>query len=82
MTEILVVCLKQSPKALVKGLRYLDIRGHVYVIQIAAFLRSARILRIVQASGGDLPSLKLKNNRDYNLLVIIWFQVTYNRSNT
>ena len=48
------------PKELVKELADLEIRGQVETIQIIALLRSARILRRVLETWGDLLSLKLQ----------------------
>ena len=47
-------------KGLVQGLEYLKIRGRVETIQTTALLRSARILRRVLETRGDLLSLKLQ----------------------
>ena len=47
-------------KGLVQGLKDLEIRGRVETIQTTALLRSARILRRVLETWGDLFSLKLQ----------------------
>ena len=47
-------------KGLVLGLEDLEIRGRVETIQITALLRSARILRKVLKTLGDLLSFKLQ----------------------
>ena len=45
-------------KGLLKGLEDLEIRGRVETIQITALLKTARILRRVLETSGDLLSLK------------------------
>ena len=52
---IVVGALETIPKRLVKWLKDLEIRG-----QTTALLRSARILRKVLGTSGDLQSLKLQ----------------------
>ena len=47
-------------KGLMKGLDDLEIRGQVETIQTTALLRSARTLRRVLETWGDLLSLKLQ----------------------
>ena len=47
-------------EGLVKGLEDLEIRGRVETIQTTALFRSARILRRVLETWGDLLSLKLQ----------------------
>ena len=47
-------------KGLEKGLEDLEIRGREETIKTTALLRSARILRIVLETCGDLLSLKLQ----------------------
>ena len=47
-------------KELVRGLEGLEIRGRVEIIHTAALLTSARILRRVQETLGDLLSLRLQ----------------------
>ena len=47
-------------KGLLKGLEDLEVGGRVETIQITALLRTARILRQVQETWGDLLSLKLQ----------------------
>ena len=47
-------------KGLLKGLEDLEIKGQVETIQTTAFLRTARILRRVLETWGDLLSLKLQ----------------------
>ena len=47
-------------EVLIKGLEDLEIRGRVETIQTTALLRSARILRRVLETLGDLLSLKLQ----------------------
>ena len=46
-------------KGFVKGLEDLEIRREVETIQTTAFLKSAKILRRVLETRGDLLSLKL-----------------------
>ena len=47
-------------KGLLKGLEDLEVGGRVDTIQTTALLRTARILRRVLETWGDLPSLKLQ----------------------
>ena len=47
-------------KGLLKGLEDLEVGGRVETIQITALLRTARILRRVPQTWGDLLSLKLQ----------------------
>ena len=47
-------------KGLLKGLEDLEVGGRVETIQMTALLRTARILRRVLETRGDLPSLKLQ----------------------
>ena len=47
-------------KGLLKGLENLKIGGRVETIQSTVLLRTARILRRVQETWGDLLSLKLQ----------------------
>ena len=47
-------------KGLLKGLDDLEVGGQVETIQMTALLRTARILRRVLESWGDLLSLKLQ----------------------
>ena len=62
MTAISVVIgnLGTVKKGLVNGLEDLKIWGRVYTIQTTALLRSARILRRVKETLGDLLSLNGK----------------------
>ena len=46
-------------KVLLKGLEGLEVVGRVETIQTTALLRTARILRRVKETWGDLLSLKL-----------------------
>ena len=57
---IVIGALGSVTKGLVKGCEDLEIRRRVEIIQTAALLRSARILRRVQEIWGDLLSLKLQ----------------------
>ena len=47
-------------KGLLKGLEDLEVGGRVGTIQMTALLRTARILRRVLETWGDLLSLKLQ----------------------
>ena len=57
---IVIVALGTITKGLVLDLEDLEIRGRVEIIQTTALLRSARILRRVPKTSGDLLSLKLQ----------------------
>ena len=57
---IITGVLSTVTRGLVQGLEDLKIRGGVETIQIIELLRSARILRRVQETRGDLLSLKLQ----------------------
>ena len=48
------------PKGLLKGLEDLELGGRVEIIQTTALLKTARILRRVQYTWGDLLSLNLQ----------------------
>ena len=58
--QIVISVLGTVTEGLLKGLEELEIRGRVETIQTTALLRSARILRRVQETCGDLLSLKLQ----------------------
>ena len=62
VTFILIVigALGTVTKILIKGLEDLEIRRQVETIQTTALLRSAKILRKVLETWGDLLSLKLR----------------------
>ena len=47
-------------KGLLKGLKDLEVGGRVEIIQRTALLETARILRRVQETWGDLLSLNLR----------------------
>ena len=47
-------------KGLSKGLEDLEVGGRIEIIQMTALLRTARILRRVLETWGDLLSLKLQ----------------------
>ena len=47
-------------KGLLKGLEDLEVGGRVETIQMTALLRTARILRRVLETSGDLLSLRLQ----------------------
>ena len=57
---IIIDALLTIPKGLIKGLEDLEIREKVDIIQTTVLIRSARILRKVLETCGDLLSLKLK----------------------
>ena len=57
---IIIGALETIPKGLVKEQEELEIRGRAQTIQTTALLRSARILRIVLETWGDLLSLRLQ----------------------
>ena len=56
---VVIGILGTVTKGLVQGLEDLEIRGRVETTQITASLRSAKILRRVLDTWGDLLSLKL-----------------------
>ena len=68
-------------KGLLKGLEELGVGGRVETIQTTALLRTARILRRVLETCGDLLSLKLsekpsantdlKNSKEFLIIIII-----------
>ena len=60
MIPIVMCSLDTVTKGLVQELDDLDISGRVDTIQTTALLRSARILRRVLDTWGDLLSLKLQ----------------------
>ena len=47
-------------KGLLKGLEGLEVGGQVETIQMTAFLRTARILKLIVETWGDMLSLKLQ----------------------
>ena len=59
IVPIIIGALGTIPKGLVKGLEDLEIREYAVTILTIALLRSARILRGVLETWGDLLSLKL-----------------------
>ena len=60
IVPIVICALGAITKGLLKGLEDLEVGGRVETIQTTAFLRTARILRRVQETWGDLLSLKLQ----------------------
>ena len=60
LTPIIIGALRTISKDSVKGLEDFKNREHLETIQTTALLRSARILRRVQKTCGDLLSLNLK----------------------
>ena len=59
IVPIVIGALGTITKGSLKGLEDLEIGGRVETIQTTALLRTARILRRVQETWGDLLSLKL-----------------------
>ena len=57
---IVPIALGTVTKGLLKGLEDLEVGGRVETIQTTALLRTARILRQVLETWGDLLSLKLQ----------------------
>ena len=66
IVPILIGALGTVTKGLLKGLEDLEVGGRVEIIQMTALLRTARILRRVQETWGDLLSLNVKNSRGVN----------------
>ena len=60
IVPIVIGALGTITKGLLKGLEDLEIGGRVEIIQTRALLRTARILRWVLETWGDLLSLKLQ----------------------
>ena len=60
IVPILIGALGTITKGLLKDLEDLEVGGRVEAIQTTALLRTARILRRVQETWGDLLSLKLQ----------------------
>ena len=60
IVPIVIGALYTIIKGLLKGLEYLEVGGWVETIQTTALLRTARILRWVLETWGDLLSLKLQ----------------------
>ena len=60
IVPIVIGALGTITKGLLKGLENLEFGGQVETIQIKALLRTARILRRVMETWGDLLSLKLQ----------------------
>ena len=60
-------------KGLLKGLEDLEVGGRVETIQITALLRTARILRRVLETWGDLLSLNLQ----WNAISLRWYEKLY-----
>ena len=60
IVPIVIDALGTVTKGLLKGLEDLEIGGRVETIQTTALLRTARILRRVLETCGDLLSLKLQ----------------------
>ena len=60
IVPIVISALGTVTKGLLKGLEDLEVSGRVETIQTTALLRTARILRRVLETWGDLLSLKLQ----------------------
>ena len=60
IVPILIGALDTIPKESFKGLEDLEVGGRVETIQTTSLLRTARILRRVLETWGDLLSLKLQ----------------------
>ena len=60
ITPIVIGAFGTVTKGLLKGLEDFEISGRVEIIQTTTLLRTARILRRVLETWGDLVSLKLK----------------------
>ena len=60
IVPIVIGALGTIIKGLLKGLEDLEVGGRVETIQTTALLRTARILRRVLESWGDMLSLKLQ----------------------
>ena len=60
IVSIVIGTLDTITKGLLKGLEGLEFGGRVETIQMTALLRTARILRRVLETWGDLLSLKLQ----------------------
>ena len=60
IVPIVIGALGTITKGLLKVLEDLEVGGRVETIQTTALLRTARILRRVQETWGDLLSLKLQ----------------------
>ena len=70
IVPIVISALGTITKRLLKGLEDFEVGGRVETIQTTALLRTARILRRVLKTWGDLLSLKLqwKNHQ----LTLMW----------
>ena len=60
IVPVVIDVLGTIPKGLLKGLEDLEVGGRVETLQTTALLRTARILRRVLETWGDLMSLKLQ----------------------
>ena len=60
IVPIVIGALGTITKGLLKGLASLEVGGRVETIQTTALLRTARIMRRVPETWGDLLSLKLQ----------------------
>ena len=60
IVPIVIVAFGTVTKGLLKGLEDLEVDGRVETVQTTALLRTARILRRVLETSGDLLSLRLQ----------------------
>ena len=60
IVPIVIGAFDTITKGLLKGLEDLEVGGRVETIQMTALLRTARILRGILETWGDLQSLKLQ----------------------
>ena len=60
IVQIVIGALGTIIKGLLKGMEGLEVGGRVETIQTTALLRTARILRRILETWGDLLSLKLQ----------------------
>ena len=60
LIPIVIGALSTVIKGLIKGLEDLEIRGWLETIQMTVLLKSARILRRILKTRGDLLSLRLQ----------------------
>ena len=70
IVQIVIGAFGTITKGLLKGLEDLEVGGRVETIQMTALLRTARILRKVLETWGDLLSLKLQ--RINIQLILMW----------
>ena len=73
---IIIVAFGTVTKGLLMGLEDLEVGGRVVTIQTTALLRTARILRRVLETWGDLLSLKLQ----WKTISVSWCEKNYNNN--